>query len=77
MLHLSHMEHLMYRHNCNVDHKAAKDLVRARLAGKESKPKDSKPKEKKHELVIELTDSNFDELVMNSEDVWMLKFFAP
>lgn len=27
--------------------------------------------------VIELTDSNFDELVLNSEDIWLVEFFAP
>lgn len=27
--------------------------------------------------VIELTDSNFDKLVLNSDDVWLVEFFAP
>lgn len=27
--------------------------------------------------VIELTDSNFEELVLNSEDIWLVEFFAP
>ncbi len=27
--------------------------------------------------VIELTDSNFEELVINSEDYWLVEFFAP
>jgi protein disulfide-isomerase A6 len=27
--------------------------------------------------VIELTDSNFEELVLNSEDFWLVEFFAP
>lgn len=27
--------------------------------------------------VIELTDSNFEELVLNSDDVWLVEFFAP
>ena len=27
--------------------------------------------------VIELTDSNFNELVLNSDDVWLVEFFAP
>ena len=27
--------------------------------------------------VIELTDDNFDKLVLNSEDVWLVEFFAP
>ena len=27
--------------------------------------------------VIELTDSNFDELVLQSEDLWLVEFYAP
>lgn len=27
--------------------------------------------------VIELTEANFDKLVLNSEDVWLVEFFAP
>lgn len=27
--------------------------------------------------VIELTDSNFDDLVLNSKDIWLVEFFAP
>lgn len=27
--------------------------------------------------VVELTDSNFEELVINSEDYWLVEFFAP
>lgn len=27
--------------------------------------------------VIELTDGNFEELVINSEDYWLVEFFAP
>ena len=27
--------------------------------------------------VVELTDSNFDELVLNSKDIWLVEFFAP
>lgn len=27
--------------------------------------------------VVELTDSNFDSLVLNSEDMWLVEFFAP
>ncbi len=29
------------------------------------------------DAVIELTDGNFEELVMNSDDPWMVEFFAP
>lgn len=35
-----------------------------------SKSKDSKD-------VIELTDENFDKIVMNSEDMWLVEFYAP
>jgi protein disulfide-isomerase A6 len=27
--------------------------------------------------VIELTDSNFDSMVLNSEDMWLVEFYAP
>lgn len=27
--------------------------------------------------VVELTDSNFDELVLQSEDLWLVEFYAP
>ena len=27
--------------------------------------------------VVELTDSNFEQLVINSEDYWLVEFFAP
>ena len=27
--------------------------------------------------VVELTDSNFDELVMRSDDMWLVEFYAP
>ena len=27
--------------------------------------------------VVELTDNNFEELVINSEDMWLVEFFAP
>ena len=29
------------------------------------------------EDVVELTDSNFEELVLGSNDLWMVEFFAP
>ena len=29
------------------------------------------------DAVIELTDGNFEELVINSEDYWLVEFFAP
>ena len=27
--------------------------------------------------MVELTDNNFDDLVLNSEDMWLVEFFAP
>ena len=27
--------------------------------------------------VVELTDSNFEQLVINSDDMWLVEFFAP
>ncbi|XP_036329942.1 protein disulfide-isomerase A6 homolog [Rhagoletis pomonella] len=29
------------------------------------------------DAVIELTDDNFDKLVLNSDDIWLVEFFAP
>jgi protein disulfide-isomerase A6 len=29
------------------------------------------------DLVVVLDSSNFDELVMNSKDIWMVEFYAP
>ncbi|KAG5322810.1 PDIA6 isomerase, partial [Pseudoatta argentina] len=53
---------------------AASQKVRKVLGGKtsggESKSKDSKD-------VIELTDENFDKTVLNSEDMWLVEFYAP
>ncbi|XP_024873624.1 protein disulfide-isomerase A6 homolog [Temnothorax curvispinosus] len=53
---------------------AASQKVRRTLSGKtsggESKSKDPKD-------VIELTDENFDKTVLNSEDMWLVEFYAP
>ncbi|TGZ56972.1 protein disulfide-isomerase A6 homolog [Temnothorax longispinosus] len=53
---------------------AASQKVRRALSGKtsggESKSKDPKD-------VIELTDENFDKTVLNSEDMWLVEFYAP
>ncbi|XP_067008664.1 protein disulfide-isomerase A6 homolog [Anabrus simplex] len=54
---------------------ALRDKVNQQLKGKKSGGSgDSKgdPKD-----VVELTDSNFDSLVMNSEDMWLVEFYAP
>jgi len=60
----------------------AKNKVKAALSGGsgsssgESKSKSS-DSGKGSKDVIELTDSNFDKLVLDSEDVWLVEFFAP
>lgn len=50
----------------------AKDLVYSRLG---KKPSDGKSKDDSD--VVELTDANFDKLVLESDDVWLVEFFAP
>ncbi|KAF7230699.1 protein disulfide-isomerase A6 isoform X1 [Nothobranchius furzeri] len=58
---------------------ALRTLVKERLSGKSGGSGYSKQQsgggDKKD--VIELTDDNFDKLVLESEDVWMVEFFAP
>ncbi|XP_033207821.1 protein disulfide-isomerase A6 homolog [Belonocnema kinseyi] len=52
---------------------AVSQKVRGVLGGQKggtNKPKDTKD-------VIELTDENFDKLVIGSEDMWLVEFFAP
>ncbi|GLV37609.1 calcium-binding protein 1 [Carabus blaptoides fortunei] len=51
---------------------AARSKVNAQLSGKSSS--DSKGDSND---VVELTDNNFDKLVMESEDMWLVEFFAP
>jgi protein disulfide-isomerase A6 len=50
---------------------AVKSKVKASLGGGSSS-QDADDKD-----VIELTDSNFDKLVLQSEDMWLVEFFAP
>ncbi|XP_043963266.1 protein disulfide-isomerase A6 isoform X2 [Gambusia affinis] len=57
---------------------ALRTLVKERLGGKSggsSYNKQSSGGSKKD--VVELTDDNFDETVLNSDDVWLVEFFAP
>lgn len=54
----------------------AKDLVYKRLGGKKSSDSSGSKSSGDNE-VIELTDSNFDKLVLESDDVWLVEFFAP
>lgn len=53
--------------------------VSARLGGRTTGSSDSGDGKKRSgkDEVIELTDSNFESLVLNSKDIWMVEFFAP
>ncbi|XP_074100019.1 protein disulfide-isomerase A6 homolog CaBP1 [Cotesia typhae] len=53
-----------------VASKKAKEALGGKSSGSDSKSSDSKD-------VVELTDDNFDKLVMNSEDMWLVEFYAP
>lgn len=55
---------------------AAKKKVKEQLEGKSS-GSGSKSGGSGKDDVIELTDSNFEKLVLNSDDVWLVEFFAP
>uniref|UniRef100_A0A6B2EEF7 Protein disulfide-isomerase A6 homolog n=1 Tax=Phlebotomus kandelakii TaxID=1109342 RepID=A0A6B2EEF7_9DIPT len=50
-----------------------KKKVKAGLGGSGKKSSDSGS----NDDVVELTDANFDKLVLNSDDVWLVEFFAP
>lgn len=52
----------------------AKKKVKEQLEGGSSSGGGSKSSK---DDVIELTDSNFDKLVLQSDDVWLVEFFAP
>jgi len=51
--------------------KAAREKVEAQLGGGGQKKSGSV------DDVIELTDDNFDKLVLNSDDIWLVEFYAP
>ena len=55
--------------------RAAKDKATMRLTGKSGGG--SSGGGSGSDDVIELTDSNFDKLVLNSDDMWLVEFFAP
>ncbi|CAH1153384.1 unnamed protein product [Phaedon cochleariae] len=64
--------------------RTAKDLVEAGLKAARSKVKASldggssgSSSDSGDDDVIELTDSNFDKLVLKSDDLWLVEFFAP
>lgn len=54
-----------------------KSKVSAQLSGKSSGSSSGGSKSSGSNDVIELTDSNFDKLVLQSDDVWLVEFFAP
>ncbi|XP_015225311.1 PREDICTED: protein disulfide-isomerase A6 [Cyprinodon variegatus] len=58
---------------------ALRTLVKERLSGKSGGSSYSKQQSTggSKKDVVELTDDNFDETVLNSDDVWMVEFFAP
>lgn len=51
----------------------AREVINERLHGR--KPRDTKSDGEG--VVIELDDSNFDKLVLESDDLWLVEFFAP
>lgn len=60
----------------------AKKTVTARLGGKSSSGSGKSSGGEKRgggggDEVVELTDANFDKLVLNSKDIWLVEFFAP
>jgi len=55
-----------------------KSLVKERLTGKSSGSKSSgSGGSGSSSDVVELTESNFESLVLNSDDMWLVEFFAP
>uniref|UniRef100_A0A1I7U8R6 protein disulfide-isomerase n=1 Tax=Caenorhabditis tropicalis TaxID=1561998 RepID=A0A1I7U8R6_9PELO len=54
------------------------EVIESRLKGKKSgSAKNSGKSSKKSSDVVILTDSNFEKLVLNSKEAWMVEFFAP
>lgn len=53
--------------------KAAQGVVNARMGGKQGGSGGGSS----GTAVVELTDSNFDKLVLNSDEMWLVEFFAP
>ncbi|KAG7466021.1 hypothetical protein MATL_G00160460 [Megalops atlanticus] len=61
---------------------ALRSLVKERLSGRtggsdQSRQSGGSSGGGSKKDVVELTDDNFDQMVLNSEDVWMVEFFAP
>lgn len=57
--------------------KAIKNKISAQLQGVPYGSSKSSKKSSSGDDVVELTDSNFDKLVLNSDDIWLVEFFAP
>ncbi|XP_071505996.1 protein disulfide-isomerase A6 homolog [Diadema antillarum] len=57
--------------------KAAKNLVNSRLSGSGFRSGGGSGGSGGKSDVVELTDSNFEEKVLNSNDLWLVEFFAP
>lgn len=57
--------------------KSVKNKINAQLQGVPYGSSKSSKKSSSGDDVVELTDSNFDKLVLNSEDIWLVEFFAP
>uniref|UniRef100_A0A673C5A5 Protein disulfide-isomerase A6 n=1 Tax=Sphaeramia orbicularis TaxID=375764 RepID=A0A673C5A5_9TELE len=55
---------------------ALRTLVKDRLSGKAGGSSYNNSEMKKDD-VVELTDDNFDKMVLDSDDVWLVEFFAP
>lgn len=56
---------------------AVKSKVNEKLSDRNGGRSDESSKSGTSKNVIELTDSNFDKLVLQSEDVWLIEFYAP
>ncbi|XP_036398209.1 protein disulfide-isomerase A6 [Megalops cyprinoides] len=61
---------------------ALRSLVKERLSGRtggsdQSRQSGGSSSGGSKKDVVELTDDNFDQMVLNGEDVWMVEFFAP
>lgn len=52
-------------------------IVRSRLGGRSGGGGGSSSGSDDSKDVVELTDGNFEELVLNSDDLWLVEFFAP
>ena len=54
-----------------------KSLAKSRTSSSTSKKKKKKKKGSSGSAVVTLTDSNFNELVMQSSELWIVEFYAP